>query len=180
MITIEPLPINGASLITTRLFHDNRGCFEVFWEKELLVPKSISFSPSNAHHSYNTLAGTLRGIHFQKSPYGQTKLVSCVSGRVWDVMVDLRSDSNTFGNWHATELTAASGRAILIPAGCGHGFVTLEPHTTVAYLIEGKYVPDAGRVLRWDDAKLGIDWPCQDPILSDKDAAAPGWEQCEF
>lgn len=180
MITVTPLPITGASLIKTHLFRDNRGCFEVFWEEELLKKESVFFSPSNAHHSYNAIVGTLRGVHFQKSPYGQTKLVSCVSGRAWDVMVDLRSESSTFGKWHATELSAASGQAVLVPAGCGHGFLTLEPNTTIAYLIDGRYVPEAGRVLRWDDEKVGIAWPCHNPILSEKDADAPRWDQCEF
>jgi len=152
----------------------------VFWETELLDSIDVDFQPTNAHHSYNTLAGTVRGMHFQKAPHGQTKLVSCVSGKAWDVMVDLRQDSSTFGKWHATELSAASGNAVLIPAGCGHGFATLEPNTTIAYLIQGEYIPDAGRVLRWDDAKVGIQWPCQDPILSEKDADASQWDQCEF
>ncbi len=123
---------------------------------------------------------TLRGFHFQKSPYGQAKLVSCVSGKALDVIVDLRRDSSSFGNWHATELEAASGKSIYIPAGCAHGFLTLEPNTTIAYLIEGEYLPQAGRVLRWNDPKLAVAWPVTDPILSDKDAAAPGWETCDF
>ncbi|GAA5510421.1 hypothetical protein Rcae01_05929 [Novipirellula caenicola] len=152
----------------------------MFWERDLLSPQSISFSPTNANHSYNTHTGTLRGMHFQKSPHGQTKLVSCVSGKAWDVMVDLRDDSSTFGKWHATKLSAASGQAVLIPAGCGHGFVTLEPNTTIAYLIEGQYMPDQGRVLRWNDPTVAINWPVKDPVLSDKDAAAPDWDQCEF
>ncbi|WP_158230964.1 dTDP-4-dehydrorhamnose 3,5-epimerase family protein [Rhodopirellula bahusiensis] len=180
MITVENLPIDGSKLINTRVFNDNRGSFEVFWEQDLLKAKDISFAPTNAHHSYNSRTNTLRGMHFQKAPHGQNKLVSCISGKAWDVMVDLRADSSTFGKWHATELSAASGNAVLIPAGCGHGFITLQPNTTIAYLIEGEYIPDAGRVLRWDDTKVAIQWPCKDPILSEKDATAPDWEQCEF
>ncbi|MFN9977675.1 MAG: dTDP-4-dehydrorhamnose 3,5-epimerase family protein, partial [Phycisphaerae bacterium] len=85
--------------------------------------------------------------------------MSCVTGRVWDVMVDLRPDSPTFGKWHGTELAAGTGKSVFIPAGCGHGFVTLQPDSTVAYLIEGEYQPDAGRVLMWNDSTVGIEWP---------------------
>ncbi len=119
-------------------------------------------------------------MHFQKSPHGQTKLVSCVSGRAWDVIVDLRKESSTFGQWCGIELSAASGRSVLVPPGCAHGFVTLEPNTTIAYLIEGPYRPERARSLRWDDETVGIEWPCDSPILSETDASAPSWDSCEF
>ncbi len=180
MIRSEKLSIAEAWLLETSVFRDSRGAFEVAWERELLNTVPISFTPSNAHHSYNAAAKTLRGFHFQKPPYGQAKLVSCVSGKALDVIVDLRRDSNSFGTWHATELEAASGKSIYIPAGCAHGFLTFEPNTTIAYLIEGEYLPQAGRVLRWNDPRLAVKWPVTDPILSDKDAAAPGWETCDF
>lgn len=180
LIKGNELLIEGAWLLSTEIFRDSRGAFEVAWERELLIEVPIDFMPSNAHHSYNASANTLRGFHFQKHPHGQAKMVSCVAGKALDVIVDLRRDSNTFGTWHATEIEAASGKSIFIPAGCAHGFLTLEPNTTIAYLIEGKYMPEAGRVLRWNDESLDVQWLVSDPILSDKDAAAPGWDSCDF
>jgi dTDP-4-dehydrorhamnose 3,5-epimerase len=179
MPEIARLSINDAFRIDAVVHADSRGLFEVFWEAHLTDDETL-FRPTNAHHSYNVDKGTLRGMHFQKSPHGQAKLVSCVSGRVWDVMVDLRPDSPTFGKWHGTELAAGSGTAVYIPAGCGHGFVTLEPNSTVAYLIEGDYQPNAGRVLKWDDPTVGIEWPVSNPTMSDKDANAADWSTCEF
>lgn len=180
MITNESLPITGAQLFKTKLAADTRGCFEVSWERELFTQLKIEFEPNNAFHSYNTVTGTLRGLHFQTQPHAQDKLVSCVQGRAWDVMVDLRKDSPSFGKWHATELNAQSGVSVLVPAGCAHGFVTLQDNTTIAYLISGKYHPTANRVLRWNDRRVNIAWPVENPILSAKDADAPDWDACDF
>lgn len=119
----------------------------------------ISFLPANAHHSYNQHKKTLRGMHYQLAPYGQDKLVSCVSGSVYDVMVDMREESPTYLQWVAVTLTACSGRAVFIPAGCAHGFLTLESHTTIAYLIAGQFNPAAAATVRWDDPAVGINWP---------------------
>lgn len=167
------LPVAGAALLTVPVYSDSRGRFEVFWEEGLLLGAGIRFKPENAHHSYNIKAGTLRAFHYQTAPHGQAKLVSCVSGRVWDVMVDLRPGSPTRHRWAATELAAGDGRSHYIPRGCAHGFVTLEDHSTVAYLIEGRYVAEASAVVRWNDPTLAVSWPVMDPILSDKDREAP-------
>lgn len=180
MNVAKPLPIQDAKLLVTDLFRDKRGAFEIFWDAEQILDTGVSFQPSCACFSYNERSGTLRGMHFQKPPYEQAKLVSCVSGRAWDVIVDLRKQSKTFGQWCATELSPASGQAVLIPAGCAHGFVTLNADTTIAYLIEGEFRSEASRVLRWDDETVGIEWPCEIITLSHKDASAPVWDFCEF
>jgi dTDP-4-dehydrorhamnose 3,5-epimerase len=172
-IEFTPLSIEGAALITTPVFSDIRGSFEIFWEEGVLSSGGLSFKPVNANHSYNSRSGTLRAFHYQESPHGQTKLVSCVAGKVWDVMVDLRPNSLTRHQWAASELSAGDGRCHYIPKGCAHGFVTLEEHSTVAYLIEGEYVPEASTVFRWNDPTIGVPWPVADPILSDKDRGAP-------
>lgn len=169
---IEDLRISGAKVLKTPVFSDARGRFEVFWERADLDAAGFSFSPSNAHHSYNTRTGTIRAFHFQRPPHGQAKLVSCVSGKTWDVILDLRAESPTFRQWQGLELSAASGKAIYIPAGCAHGFATLEDNTTIAYLIEGEYRPESAAVVQWNDPALGIDWPVSDPIISDKDRQA--------
>lgn len=166
----------GAWQIQVSSFQDSRGAFETFWEAADLASAGIIFAPISAHHSHNEKAGTLRGMHYQKPPHGQAKLVSCVSGRVWDVAVDLRPNSPTYLRWEATELSTASGRALYIPAGCAHGFVTLTDHATVAYLIEGDYEPTAAGTLRWNDPAVGIDWPIRDPIVSERDRLAPDFQ----
>jgi dTDP-4-dehydrorhamnose 3,5-epimerase len=169
----ETLRIAGAKLLTSSVFSDTRGSFEVFWEQSDVAAVGLSFAPSNAHHSYNTRAGTIRAFHFQRPPHGQAKMVSCVSGKTWDVILDLRPESPTFRQWEAIELSAASGKAVYIPPGCAHGFATLEDNSTVAYLIEGDYRPELAAVVRWNDPALGISWPMLDPIISDKDRQAP-------
>ncbi len=95
-------------------------------------------------------------------------------------MVDLRPQSASFGKWAGCELGELDGVSVFIPAGCAHGFVTLSEHTIISYLISGAFQPEAGRVLRWDDPQVNIDWPIKSPILSDKDATAPGWNECDF
>lgn len=136
-------------------------------------PLGFQFQPESASHSYNTTKGTVRAFHFQQSPHEQAKLVSCVSGKIWDVMVDLREDSPTRHQWVGTELSAGDGKSLYIPAGCAHGFATLEDNSTVAYLIEGDYVAEASCVLRWNDPTLNVPWPVKNPILSEKDRNAP-------
>ena len=170
---LQKLTISDAWLLVGPVFRDNRGAFEVFWEQPDLAAAGLRFAPSNAHHSYNHKAGTIRAFHLQRPPHGQAKLVSCVSGRTWDVVLDLRPESPTFRKWDAVELSSACGKAVYIPAGCAHVFATLEDNTTIAYLIEGGYRPESAAVVRWNDPVLGINWPVSDPIISDKDRQAP-------
>ena len=160
-------------MLTYPVFSDDRGSFAPSWENRVQSPLGFQFQPESANHSYNTTKGTVRAFHFQQSPHEQAKLVSCVSGKIWDVMVDLREDSPTRHQWVGTELSAGDGKSLYIPAGCAHGFATLEDNSTVAYLIEGPYVPEASSVIRWDDPTLNVEWPIEDPILSDKDRTAP-------
>jgi dTDP-4-dehydrorhamnose 3,5-epimerase len=116
--------------------------------------------------------GTLRGIHFQTPPHAQAKLVRCLKGRIWDVAVDLRAGSPSYGRWVAAELSAAGGEQLYIPAGFGHGFLTLEPETEVAYKVDAFYAPECDGGIAWDDPDLAIPWPLcgAAPELSDKDA----------
>jgi dTDP-4-dehydrorhamnose 3,5-epimerase len=175
-MSIVKMKLAGAWQVQATPFQDFRGAFEAFWEAADLAAAGIVFVPVSAHHSYNEKTGTLRGMHYQKPPHGQAKLVSCVNGCVWDVAVDLRQDSPTYLRWEATELSAASGRTLYLPAGCAHGFVTLTDHATVAYLIEGDYQPTAAGTLRWNDPAVGIKWPVREPILSDRDRLAPDFQ----
>lgn len=116
-------------------------------------------------------------MHYQKSPHAQSKLVSCSRGALLDVTVDLRAESTSYLTWEAIKLREGDGLSLYIPSGCAHGFLTLEPSSSVAYLIEGDYRPESSRVLRWDDPVVGIHWPCKHPILSDKDRRAADYQQ---
>ena len=170
---IEPSEIPGVLLISVPTFSDHRGVFEPAWDVETFESLGIPFRPEGAAHSYNRRAGTIRAFPYQSAPFAQAKLVSCVSGSIWDVAVDLRQDSSTFGRWSAVHLSEASGSFHLIPAGCAHGFLTLTDASTVSYLIEGPYRPEAARTLRWNDPEIRVPWPVEDPILSEKDRNAP-------
>ncbi len=172
-VVSRDLKMADARLIESVLYRDSRGSFEVSWETSELADAGIAFEPGGNAFSYNEKIGTLRGMHYQKAPFGQAKLVSCVNGRVLDVIADLRPESPTYLRWAATELSAASGRAIFIPVGYAHGFVTLTDHATVAYLIEGDYQPQAAGIVRWNDPSLNICWPVTDPILAERDRLAP-------
>jgi len=169
------LKIDGAWLIINDVFTDVRGAFEAAWEAADLEKEGLLFKPESACHSYNTKAGTLRGMHYQAAPYGQAKIVSCSNGTLYDVMVDMRPGSPTYLMWEAIELSGASGKSVYIPAGCAHGFLTLQDHTIVTYLIEGAYHPQAAAAVRWNDKAIGIEWPSVQGalILSERDKNVP-------
>lgn len=168
----ELLTIEDACLLQNDIFNDVRGSFFESWEQDKILASNLSFTPSNACFSSNKLSGTLRGLHYQKAPYGQSKLVTCVAGAIIDIILDLRPDSGTYLKWTACSLKAFDGKAILIPAGCAHGFQTLEDNTVIAYLIDGEYKPDLSSTIRWNDPKFNINWPIPEPILSVKDSTA--------
>jgi dTDP-4-dehydrorhamnose 3,5-epimerase len=172
---ITLLKIHGSFICSSNNFQDARGIFESGWEKADFDKANISFNPGSACHSYNHKKGVLRGMHYQSSPYPQSKLVSCVSGKVFDVLIDLRPHSPTYLLWDSAELSAGSGKSVFIPAGCAHGFVTLEENSTVFYLIEGDYNPSVAGTVRWNDSRISINWPIADPILSERDKNAPDY-----
>jgi len=176
VITTIPLKIPGALLIECDRFCDERGALLTFWESADAYPGELSFLPHSAHHAYSRRAGTLRGMHYQCEPHAQVKLVSCAAGRVREVVLDLRPKSPTYLQWEAIEQDATASRALLIPRGCAHGYLTLKDHTTVTYLIERPYAPEAAAVVRWNDPAIGIQWPVSYPILSEKDRMAPDFQ----
>ncbi len=175
-----PLKIADAVLFETVPYRDERGVFEVFWESGGQSRDDVPIVPMGAYHSHNLKRYTLRGMHYQEQPHAQVRMVSCVRGSVWDVIVDLRPDSESYMRWNAVELDEASGRAVYVPRGCAHGFLTRVENSTVAYLIEGAYVPESARTLRWDDPAVGIEWPLPagvQPMLSDRDRSAPDYRK---
>ena len=119
------------------------------------------------------MRGTLRGLHYQTVPYAETKLVRCVRGAIFDVVVDIRPESATFGQWIAAELTSAEGSMLYIPMGCAHGFQTLVPNTEIFYQISAPYQAEHATGIRWNDPSLEIDWPIANPIISERDSEFP-------
>ncbi len=177
--SIEPTALPGVLLITPRRFQDGRGHFCETYNAGALAHLGLDtvFVQDNA--SLSREAGTVRGLHYQAPPRAQAKLVRCGRGRLWDVAVDFRRDSDTYGHWIGVELTPDNGRQLYIPAGFLHGFVTLEPETECLYKCSDHYAPEQDGAVAWDS--LGIDWPLGDrtPVLSDKDAAAPAFDSVE-
>ena len=157
-------------MVEVETFRDARGAFTTPWERGRVNP---AFQADSVHFSDNREAGTLRGLHFQEPPHEQTKLVLCLRGRAFDVAVDLRPESPERGRWSSHTLEADSGRALLVPAGHAHGFLTLEPNTLIAYVITGPYRAEAARGLRWNDPALGIEWPRSPVVISDRDRGWP-------
>jgi dTDP-4-dehydrorhamnose 3,5-epimerase len=162
-------------MIAPRRFEDSRGWFSETWNARAFAAQGISAEWCQDNHSLSRANGTIRGIHFQHPPHAQAKLVRCLKGRIFDVAVDLRSGSPTFGRWLGFELSAAAGNQLYVPPGFGHGFLTLEPDCEVAYKVDAYYAPQAEGGVAWDDPDLAITWPLdgQRPLLSDKDAALP-------
>ncbi|MCZ8172523.1 MAG: dTDP-4-dehydrorhamnose 3,5-epimerase [Brevundimonas sp.] len=165
-------------LICPRRFQDSRGWFSETWNQARFAAAGIGFDFCQDNHSLSQAKGTLRGLHFQAPPFAQTKLVRCIRGRIFDVAVDIRRGSPTFGRWTGAELSAENGKQLLIPVGYAHGFVTLERDCEIAYKVDTYYSPECDGGIAWDDPAIGIDWPLDEahPLLSDKDRALPRLE----
>lgn len=172
---VEKTKLDGVLILTPRRFADARGWFSEVWNRETLARAGIRHDFVQDNHSYSAAAGTVRGLHFQAPPHAQAKLVRCGRGRVYDVAVDIRAGSPTYGRWIGVELSAENGRQLLIPAGFLHGFVTREPDSELLYKCSDVYAPDCDGAVRFDDPDIGIDWGIDTAgaVLSDKDARAP-------
>jgi dTDP-4-dehydrorhamnose 3,5-epimerase len=152
---------------------DERGFFaRVFCAEEFAAAGLVTEYPQS-NHSHNTARGTLRGLHFQRAPHREAKLVRCVRGAIFDVMIDLRSGSPSYGRWEGFELTAENGRMLYVPAGFAHGFQTLRDDTDVTYQVSHPYTPGAEHGLRWDDPAFAVAWPLPVAVISEKDATWP-------
>jgi len=171
---VEVTPLLGVVVITPGRFGDNRGFFSESYSAKALSEHGIETVFVQDNHSLSMTAGTIRGLHFQKPPHAQDKLVRCGRGRLFDVAVDIRKGSPTYGQWFGTELSFENGRQLLIPAGFAHGFVTRVPETEIVYKCSDYYHPETEGALIWNDPDIGIDWDLGDlePVLSAKDAVA--------
>ncbi|MDU8930036.1 dTDP-4-dehydrorhamnose 3,5-epimerase [Alisedimentitalea sp. MJ-SS2] len=173
---IDKTPLEGLLIITPPRFGDHRGFFSESYNRNRLAEHGIEIEFVQDNHSLSETRGTVRGLHFQAPPHAQDKLVRCGRGALFDVAVDIRAASPTYGHWFGTTLSFENGHQMLVPKGFAHGFMTLEPETEILYKCSDIYAPEAEGALRWDDPEVGIDWPLAGitPVLSDKDAAAPG------
>jgi dTDP-4-dehydrorhamnose 3,5-epimerase len=171
---IQNLELPGLVLLTPKRFRDDRGFFSETYSRDRLAQLGYDVDFIQDNHSRSSLH-VVRGLHFQAPPYAQDKLIRVIRGRIFDVVVDLRLGSPTYGRQEAVELSAENWQQLLVPAGFAHGFCTLEPDTEILYKVSARYAPECEGGLLWCDPALGIDWPVspEAAIVSDRDRALP-------
>jgi dTDP-4-dehydrorhamnose 3,5-epimerase len=180
-LQLVALPLQGLYSVQRRVHRDARGQFARLFDAQALIPWGWPAVQGQArvaqvNHSMTMGAGTVRGLHYQIPPYAEAKLVSCLQGEVWDVALDLRAGSPTFGRWHAQRLSSEEGNALLIPAGFAHGFQVLSEVAQLIYCHSHPYVPQAESGFQVLDAGLSIDWPLPVQGLSARDEGLPAWD----
>lgn len=168
-------PLTGVMVIELDVHEDARGSFARTFCEEEFARAGLAFKPAQINLSQNPRAWTLRGVHYQVAPHGESKVVQCLRGRVFDVAVDLRPQSATHRKWFGIELASELKRTFFIPEGCGHGFITLEDDSDVSYLMGRAFEPSAQRGVRWNDPAFAIDWPAQPRVISPRDEAFPDY-----
>jgi dTDP-4-dehydrorhamnose 3,5-epimerase len=173
---INGLKIPGTYLIANDVHIDNRGTFENIFREKDFKDLDLGFSIKQVNLSRNKQKGTLRGLHFQKHPSTESKVVNCIAGKIFDVMVDLRPDSNFFGCWQSVIL-APKQNAVVIPQGVAHGFQTLADDCVVQYLHSGEYAADLNAGLKFDDPSINISWPQNVSVISERDRNLPTLEE---
>lgn len=175
MVKVIDTKLQDAKIIETDVFGDHRGFFTETYTKQKFVEAGIDFDFTQDNQSLSVEPGVLRGLHYQRAPYAQTKLLRAVTGVIYDVIVDIRKGSPIYGQWQGFILSEYNHRQLLVPKGFVHGFVTLTPNVNVAYKVDGYYNPEADGGIAFDDPDLGIDWPMplEHLILSDKDKKNP-------
>jgi dTDP-4-dehydrorhamnose 3,5-epimerase len=170
-------PIAGVHVVELEEHVDERGSFARTWCRDEMAAAGLAVELAQCSLSRNRRAGTLRGLHFQRAPHEEAKLIRCTRGGIFDVAVDLRPGSPTRGRWFGVELDPLEGRALYVPEGCAHGFQTLVDDSDVAYMISVTYAPNASAGIRWDDPTLAIAWPvAAERTISERDRALPLFE----
>lgn len=166
---IKERSLKGVFEISLKPIEDTRGFFMRIFDHKLFYENSIERQWVQENHSKSNKVGIIRGLHLQLSPYSETKLVRCIKGRVWDVFVDLRAGSKSFGQWDWIELSEYNKKMILIPRGFAHGFCTLTKVSEIIYKVDNYYSKENEIGLIWNDKELNLKWPIDDPVLSEKD-----------
>jgi dTDP-4-dehydrorhamnose 3,5-epimerase len=174
-VKAEPLTLRGAVLFRGEVHEDHRGSFRRVLDAEVLVQMNLDPRVTQVSIATNHRRGTVRGMHYQAAPHGETKSVWCTHGAVYDVLVDLRPDEPTYGHWVSVELTADEPVALYVPPGIAHGYQTLVDEAALTYAIGSAYVASSARSLRWDDPTVGINWPLRVTAISERDREAPAW-----
>ena len=168
---ITETKLKGVYIIEPQVHGDARGWFVETYNKKKTPQIECEFVQDN--QSFSAQKGTLRGIHFQRAPMAQAKLVRCTRGSFMDYVVDLRTDSETYKQWISVELTEENKTQIFVPRGCGHALITLSDNTEVTYKTDNYYSPEHDSAILWSDPEIGIDWGTDDPVVSERDGAAP-------
>ncbi|WP_445506438.1 dTDP-4-dehydrorhamnose 3,5-epimerase [Niallia sp. 03190] len=172
--------IEGLKVLEPTVFGDHRGWFMETYNETVLQEAGIYIQFVQDNQSFSAVKGTLRGLHYQLNPKAQTKLVRCTKGIIYDVAVDIRKGSSTYGKWFGIELSAENKKQLLIPQGFAHGFMTMTDDVEVQYKVDSLYAPDCDRGIIWNDSSINIEWPMDvTPVLSAKDEKAPKLEEAE-
>lgn len=166
----RPTRVADAMLVEPHVHHDERGGFERAFCRSSFAAAGIPFEVRQTSISTNTLAGTLRGLHYQTAAHPEAKLVRCIAGRVFDVVVDLRPASPTYLSWHGVELSPEDGWSLYIPPGVAHGFLTILDGSVLHYMMDADHEPAAGAGVRWNDPAFAVEWPSPPRVLSPRDA----------
>jgi len=169
------IKLAGGFIIDIEPISDERGFFARTFCKKEFQQRVLVSEFDQCSVSYNKTKGTLRGMHYQAAPHAETKIVSCIKGAFYDVVLDLRRESNTFKQWVGVELTSGNRRSLYIPEGCAHGFLTLQDNSEVYYQISEFHHPESARGVRWDDPAFGIEWPVKVANVSSRDQSYPFW-----
>ena len=170
---IEPLKLKGVYRIKLERIGDERGYFMRFYNHDVFASHGLQTVWQQESVSFNKQKNTIRGLHFQLPPFDETKIVRAAQGMIWDVFVDLRKDSETYGEWDAIELSAENDTAVYIPKGFAHGFKTLAENTLVEYKIDANYNAESVAGLLWNDETLAVEWNTENPIMSERDKKLP-------
>jgi dTDP-4-dehydrorhamnose 3,5-epimerase len=168
--------LKGAYVIEPEQKTDERGFFARTFCRDEFKKHGLNPDISQCNMSYNKKKGTLRGMHYQSQPHGEVKVVSCIKGAIYDIIIDLRHDSPTYRQWVGVELTAENYLMLYVPVDFAHGYLTLEDNTIVTYRVSESYHPDFERGVRWNDLSFGIKWPLKPTVISDKDKNYPDYK----
>jgi dTDP-4-dehydrorhamnose 3,5-epimerase len=168
-----PTDVNGAFIIEPSKIADERGFFALAWSRSAFLEQGLNADLVQCNVSFNYTKGTLRGMHYQLAPHSEAKLIRCTKGSVYDVAVDIRRGSPTFGAWCGVVLDASNHRALYVPEGCAHGYLTLEDDCEVFYQMTAGYAPSHARGLRWNDPKFGVLWPGDVAVINERDRTYP-------
>ena len=165
-------PLDGNFIIDLEPHSDERGFFARYFCSDEFAAQGLNTVWVQINNSFSKTSGTMRGLHYQSQPHSEVKLVRCVAGAIWDVVVDMRQGSQTLGQWFGKTLSVENRSMMYVPKGFAHGFVTLEPNTEIIYLVSEFYSPESECTLLWNDPELAIQWPFAPTVISDKDRNA--------